>query len=82
MSPESRNPQPNRLSPRAVLLGLIGAVVGFAAALLLYQWLNPILEARRDWLRELQGFLFTVVPLATALGAALGWWLDSRIDRR
>jgi len=35
MSPESRNPQPNRLSPRAVLLGLIGAMVGVLLGVLL-----------------------------------------------
>jgi MFS family permease len=67
-----------RLLPFA--LGLIGAAIGFVAAYLLYEWLNPILEARGDWIREMQGFLFTLVPLGTALGAVLGWWLGSRLD--
>jgi hypothetical protein len=70
---DPRTPPDERL--RRVLAGLVGALVFFGFAYWLYAWLNPILEARRDWLREMQGFLFTVVPLATAAGAGLGWWL-------
>jgi hypothetical protein len=58
-----------------------GAVVGFTAAYLLYLWLNPILEDRRDWLREMQGFLFTVIPIATVVGGAVGVWLGRRLGR-
>lgn len=52
--------------------GAVGALVGFVVAFLLYRWLNPILEDRRDWLREMQGFLFTLIPVATLLGALAG----------
>jgi len=70
------DPQTSRIARwRPVLGGLIGALIFFGAAYWLYTWLNPILEARRDWLREMQGFLFTIVPLATAAGAVLGWWV-------
>ena len=71
------NRRPN-VSLRAFLCALLGALLGFTLAVLLYNWLNPILEGRRDWIRELQGFLFTMVPLGTALGAATGWWIGSR----
>jgi hypothetical protein len=60
---------------------LIGAAAGFGASYLCYTWLNPILEARTDWLRELQGFLFTSILVATAFGAAVGWWISDRIAR-
>ena len=54
----------------------VGAAVGFGLTLLLYFWLNPILEARTDWIRELQGLLFTTVPLSTVAGAVVGWVLS------
>lgn len=60
---------------------LAGAAVGFGIAYLGYTWLNPILEARTDWLRELQGFLFTSILVVTAFGAAVGWWIGDRIAR-
>ena len=65
------------VSPRVwgqrVVATVAGALVGFGLTFLLYSWLNPILEARTDWFRELQGMLFTMVPLCTVAGAAVGW---------
>lgn len=51
---------------------LIGAAVGFVVTFVLYQWLNPILEARTDWLREMQGFLWSLIPVGTLVGALVG----------
>ena len=62
-----------RVSVERVVATLAGALVGFGLTFLLYSWLNPILEARTDWFRELQGLLFTMVPFSTAAGAAVGW---------
>jgi len=67
---------------RALIGGFVGAMAGFGAAYLLYQWVNPIVEARNDWLEEFQGLLFNVVPLGTAIGAVVGWWVVRRFDRR
>ena len=75
-------PPGRRMWLRGILFAVVGAGVGFTAAYLLYMWLNPILEAKRDLLREAQGLLFTIVPLATALGGWLGWMVASRLDRR
>jgi hypothetical protein len=55
-----------------VVCVVLGGAVGFAVGMLLYTWLNPVLEARRDWVRELQGFLFNVVLLLTVGGAFAG----------
>jgi len=57
---------------------VIGGVIGFGIAFFLYIWLNPILEARRDWIRELQGVLFTLIPVGSVAGAMLGWGLSRR----
>jgi hypothetical protein len=62
-------------SIRRILALVVGGAVGFLIAFLLYGWLNPVLEARRDWLRELQGILFTLIPLSTVAGCVLGWSL-------
>ena len=62
-----------RVSVNRFVATVAGALVGFGLTFLLYSWLNPILEARTDWLRELQGLLFTMVPFSTAAGAAVGW---------
>lgn len=70
-----------RQPPRAAAWMLAGAAAGFGISYLCYTWLNPVLEARTDWLRELQGFLFTSILVATALGAAVGWWIAGRIAR-
>jgi cytochrome c biogenesis protein CcdA len=64
-----------RTSIKRILALVVGGAVGFGIAFLLYGWLNPVLEARRDWLRELQGALFTLIPLFTVAGSALGWSL-------
>ena len=69
-SPRRRN------QVRRVAAAAAGAAVGFGLTYLLYTWLNPILEARTDWIRELQGLLFTTVPLSTVVGAAVGWFLS------
>jgi hypothetical protein len=66
----------SRLSVNRVVATVAGAIVGFALTYLLYTWLNPILEARTDWIRELQGLLFTTVPVGTVIGAAVGWVLS------
>ena len=65
-----------RSQVRRVAAVAAGAAVGFGLTLLLYFWLNPILEARTDWIREIQGLLFTTVPLSTVAGAAVGWALS------
>lgn len=65
-----------------LVAALIGALFGFGLTVLVYFWLNPILEARTDWIRELQGFLFTMVPVGTVVGAAIGWALGGRSPNR
>lgn len=65
-----------RVSVRRFVAAFAGAIVGFGLTSLLYSWLNPILEARTDWIRELQGLLFTTVPLTTVAGAVVGWALS------
>ena len=67
---------------RALSGGLVGALAGFGCALLLYQWINPMLEVRDDWLEAWQGVLFNIVPLGIAVGAALGWWVIKHFDHR
>lgn len=70
---ESRTPK--RHGPLLHLLGAtVGAAVGFGMAWVIYVSLVPVLENRDDWLRDLQGFLWNVVPLLTVGGAVLGWW--------
>jgi ribose/xylose/arabinose/galactoside ABC-type transport system permease subunit len=64
------------MSVKSFVATVAGAIVGFGMTFLLYSWLNPILEARTDWIRELQGLLFTTVPLSTVAGAAVGWALS------
>lgn len=66
---------------RMLLWTVAGAAVGFGATYLLYVWLNPILEGRSDWLRELQGLLFNTVPLGTLVGSILGWLLGRKVTR-
>ncbi len=64
-----------------VVLVILGAAVGFALGYANYLWLNPILEDRDDWLREMQGFLFTSILFTTMVGALLGGRLAGRIGR-
>jgi predicted MFS family arabinose efflux permease len=71
-------PDPRHQRMWSLLGAFVGALVFFGASFLLYTWLNPILEARSDWLRETQGFLFNMVPAATLIGGALGWWVARR----
>lgn len=68
--------------PLRVILAVAGALIGFGTGYLLYEWLNPALEARTDWLRELQGLLFNLVLVCALAGIALGWWLGRRLERR
>ena len=75
---ESEGP---RVSVTRFVSTVAGAIVGFALTFLLYTWLNPILEARTDWMRELQGLLFTTVPLSTVAGAAVGWAVSGPKNR-
>jgi apolipoprotein N-acyltransferase len=75
-------PTGHRQVLRALSGGLVGALAGFGCALLLYQWIDLMLEARNDWLEEWQGFLFNIVPLGIAVGAALGWWVIRHFDQR
>jgi hypothetical protein len=60
-------------SRRGLIGALVGAVVAFVITYVLYVWGNPILEARSDWLREMQGFLWSAIPVGTLVGALLGW---------
>lgn len=69
-------------SLRAIGGGLAGAALGFGVGYLIYGWLNPLLEARGDWLEEFQGALFNIVPLCIVVGAAVGWLLVRRLGRR
>lgn len=55
-----------------IMSTIVGAVAAFAVTFLLYLWLNPILEARSDWLREMQGFLWSLIPVGTLVGALVG----------
>lgn len=57
---------------RRVVYTLIGAAAAFVVTFFLYQWLNPVLEARSDWLREMQGFLWSLIPVGTLVGALVG----------
>jgi cell division protein FtsX len=59
-----------------------GAVVGFSLSWLIYTALNPVLEASTGWTRELQGFLWNVVPLLTLAGAVVGALVAVRWRRR
>jgi hypothetical protein len=68
-----KNSPPPRAWAKRFAAADAGAIVGFGLTFVLYSWLNPILEARTDWMRELQGLLFTMVLLSTAAGAAAGW---------
>lgn len=70
------------LSLRAISGALAGAILGLAVGYLIYGWLNPLLEARDDWLEEFQGALFNIVPLCIVIGAAAGWLLVRRLGRR
>lgn len=65
-----------------LLAAVAGALLGLLGAWAIYEALNPVLERRDDWLRELQGLLFNIIPLGIGLGAALGWLLASRWLRR
>ena len=76
----STNERP--LSLRAIGGGLAGAALGFGVGYVIYGWLNPLLEARDDWLEEFQGALFNIVPLSIVVGAAVGWLLVRRLGRR
>ncbi|MFW2380918.1 MAG: hypothetical protein ACN4GZ_04095 [Acidimicrobiales bacterium] len=61
------------VTKKALVAAAVCAGVAFAATWLNYRWLTPQLEARTDWLRDMQGFLFSSIPVATAAAAALGW---------
>lgn len=76
----STKEQPSSLSQ--IGGGLAGAVLGFGVGYVIYDWLNPLLEARDDWLEEFQGALFNIVPLSIVVGAAVGWLLVRRLGRR
>jgi len=62
------------------MLVILGAAIGFALGYAIYLWLNPILEDRDDWLREMQGFLFTSILLTTVAGGLFGGWLAGRLE--
>lgn len=81
MTPDPGSPAGPRQPRRTLTWILFGAAAGFGISYLCYAWLNPVLEARNDWLRELQGLLFTSILVATAFGAAVGWWIGDRIAR-
>jgi hypothetical protein len=72
---------PSEGRARSVLAGLAavaGAVIGFALASVIYLTVNPLLEASSSPWREMQGLLWNLVPLLTAVGALLGWRVGSR----
>ena len=69
--------QPIELKPLLVAIGF--ATAGFLATWLNYRWLNPQLEARTDWLRDTQGFLFTTIPVGTAAAAVVGWFVARKL---
>jgi hypothetical protein len=76
-----KNSPPPRASAKRFAAAVAGAIVGFGLTFVLYSWLNPILEARTDWMRELQGLLFTMVLLSTVVGAAVGWAMSRPKNR-
>ncbi len=57
----------------ASLLGVGGGLLGLLIGAGTYLVFNPLLEASDSPLRELQGFLWNLVPVMTVLGAWLGW---------
>jgi hypothetical protein len=61
-----------------VLAAVVGGLLGFAFGALLYVVANPYLEESGGIIRELQGFLWNVVPLLTVGGAVGGWLLARR----
>lgn len=63
---------------RDVAGALLGALVGLVASTSLYLWLNPVLERSSGLLRETQGFLWSAIPILTALGALAGRALARR----
>ena len=65
-----------------MVLVVVGAAVGFVVGYAVYAWLNPILEDRDDWLREMEGFLFTSILITTVVGGLLGGWLAERMTSR
>ncbi len=58
---------------------IIGAVVGFAIGAALYGVLTPVLEAS-SWARDLQGFVWNLVPTGTVAGLVVGTWLSGRAN--
>jgi hypothetical protein len=67
-----------RQRPTAVIVAA-GVALGLAVGVLLYLWLNPILEGRDDPLEEFQGLLFNIVPAGAVAGGLLAWWLSRRL---
>jgi cell division protein FtsX len=65
-------------SVRGGLAALAGAVIGFALASMIYLTVNPVLEASSSPWREMQGLLWNLVPLLTAVGCLLGWRVGTR----
>jgi len=59
-----------------------GGAVGFGLGAVIYLLVTPVLEDSSGLVRELQGLLWNLVPLLTAVGALAGWWLHARRPRR
>ena len=59
---------------RTRLLGaIVGGLVGFGVAWLIYTSLNGVLEASSGPAEQLQGLLWNVVPALTIVGATAGF---------
>lgn len=71
---------PRRL--QATVMVLTGVSLGLAIGVLLYVWLDPLIEGRDDALEEFQGLLFNIVPAGAVLGGLFSWWLYRRLRMR
>lgn len=63
---------------RQVVGAVLGALAGLALGAGAYLGLEPVLEAADGAVRELQGFVWNLVPVGTVGGAVLGWALARR----
>lgn len=71
-----RPPEPRPVRVLAVVL--LGAAAGGLVGALVYEWLAPGLDARTDWLRDVQGLLWNLVPVLAVVGGLVALALARR----